>query len=286
MHRERAIGVFDSGVGGLTVASAIARALPAESLLYLGDTARVPYGTRSPETVLRYAHNNATFLEARGIKLLVVACNTVSATALEPLAGSAPVPVLGVIEPGARAAVAASAGGEIAVLGTPATVRSGAYVRAIQARAPGRDVVQIPCPLFVPLAEEGWTDHEVTRAVAREYLAPLAGRPVDTIILGCTHYPILAPAIARAAESVLGHAVTVVDSAGAAAEEVARHLTEGGLASAAGPGEHRFCVTDEPARLEEVAARFWGGALPAIEHVDVPNVGPSPGHRALMEACP
>jgi glutamate racemase len=262
VHRERAIGVFDSGVGGLTVASAIARALPDESLLYLGDTARVPYGTRSPETVLRYAHNNATFLEARGIKLLVVACNTVSATALEPLAESSPVPVLGVIEPGAEAAVAASTGGEIAVL------------------------VQIPCPLFVPLAEEGWTDHEVTRAVAREYLAPLAGRPVDTIILGCTHYPILAPAIARAAETVLGHTVAVVDSAGAAAEEVARHLADGGLASEAGPGQHRFCVTDEPARLEEVAARFWGGALPAIEHVDVPNVGPSPGHRALMEACP
>jgi glutamate racemase len=273
--RTAPIGVFDSGLGGLTVASAIAQALPGESMIYLGDTARVPYGTRSPATVVRYARNNAKFLAESGIKLLVVACNTVSAQGLGGLADGSDLPVVGVIRPGAQAAIQASAGGPIAVLGTPATVRSEAYLHAIHELDPHRTVHAVACPLFVPLVEEGWLDHPVTTLVAREYLAPLAGTGVDTIILGCTHYPLLRGIIAAVATEVLGREIAIVDSATAVAAQVALRLSTWERTAPPGmPVQHRFCVTDAPDRVGAVAARFWGaGSLPPFEHVDITDHG-------------
>ncbi len=263
------IGVFDSGLGGLTVASALARALPHESLLYLGDTARVPYGTRAPSTVIRYARNTAAFLRARGVKLIVVACNTVSAHAIDDLTEGEHVPVIGVIRPGARAAVAASRGGEIAVLATPGTVASGAYRRALDALAPGRRIHQIACPLLVPLAEEGWFEHPVTAMVAREYLAPLVDTEVDTIILGCTHYPLLRATLRAAVDALIGPHVALVDSAVAAAADVAAALDRHGLRRLTAGDAPRFFVTDAPERAAAVAGRFWGDGRPVLEHVDL-----------------
>src|SRR5438105_3565570 len=191
--RDAPIGLFDSGVGGLTVLRAVARRLPREHTVYLGDTARVPYGTRSREVVTRYALLNARHLARQGIKALVVACNTVSAHSLPALVETLPVPVIGVIEPGAQAAAARTRGGSIAVLGTPSTVASGAYQTALRRLAPLSPVVARACPLFVPLAEEGWTDGEVPRLVAERYLGDLRRAGADTVLLGCTHYPLLAP---------------------------------------------------------------------------------------------
>jgi len=269
---EAAIGVFDSGLGGLTVAAAIAQTLSSENLVYLGDTARVPYGTRSPATVVRYARKNVSFLRSQRVKLVVVACNTVSAQGLGGLADGSPLPIIGVIRPGARAAVDASQGGSIAVLGTPATVRSNAYVNAIHELAPRRTVHQIPCPLFVPLVEEGWVDHDVTAQVAQEYLAPLAGTEIDTVILGCTHYPLLRGVIERTLLATLGRSVAVVDSASAVAETVRGFLSTAGLERTSSRGERRFFVTDAPDRVGEVGDRFWGDALGeklSLDHVDI-----------------
>jgi glutamate racemase len=264
------IGIFDSGLGGLTVAAALRERLPHEDLVYLGDTARVPYGTRSPATIVRYARNNVAFLRKQGVKMVVVACNTVSAQGLDGLTDGGDVPVIGVIRPGARAALEVSTGGPIAVLGTPGTIRSGAYVQAIHEHAPDREVLAIACPLFVPLVEEGWVDHPVTAMVAREYLAPLKGSGVDTIILGCTHYPLLHDTISRIATEITGHPVALVDSAHAVARDVEALLTRTRLArDASAIGARRFCVTDAPERAGDVAARFWGESLPPMEHVDV-----------------
>ncbi|HYO99789.1 MAG TPA: glutamate racemase, partial [Pyrinomonadaceae bacterium] len=191
MNPNLPIGIFDSGVGGLTVYRALHEALPQERFVYLGDTARVPYGTKSLSTVERYAVENARFLEAHGTKLLVVACNTASALALPAIRASVGVPVVGVIEPGAAAAVEASAGGRIGVIATEATIRSGAYSRAIKELAPGVRVTERACPLFVSLAEEGWAETDVARTVAAEYLTDLKSVGVDALVLGCTHYPIL-----------------------------------------------------------------------------------------------
>ena len=269
---EAAIGVFDSGLGGLTVAAAIALTLANEHLVYLGDTARVPYGTRSPATVVRYARKNVSFLRSKRVKLVVVACNTVSAQGLGGLADGSALPIIGVIRPGARAAVKASTGGSIAVLGTPATVRSNAYVNAIHELSPRRTVHQVPCPLFVPLVEEGWVDHDVTAQVAREYFAPLAGTEIDTVILGCTHYPLLRGVIERTLSETLGRSVAVVDSASAVALTVRDFLAGAGLARAASGGERHFFVTDAPDRVGEVGDRFWGDALGerlTLDHVDI-----------------
>ncbi len=271
------IGIFDSGLGGLTVAAAVARALPNEDIVYLGDTARVPYGTRSPATVVRYARKNVSFLRAKGVKLVVVACNTVSAQGLGGLADGSELPLLGVIRPGVRAALEVSRGGAIAVLGTPATIRSNAYEQAIHERVPGRPVVQIPCPLFVPLVEEGWLDHDVTRAVAKEYLGPLADTGVDTIILGCTHYPLLTQVIRETATELLSPDVVIVDSASAVAHSTAILLETTGLVRSAEGGDHRFFVTDAPDRVSSVATRFWdmGDARSfELEHVDLVDFNP------------
>lgn len=270
---ELPIGVFDSGVGGLTVLRALRAALPGERFIYLGDTARLPYGTKSGETVTRYAEQAARVLVGRGIKLLVVACNTASAVALGHLAEVfAPLPVVGVIEPGAAAACAASRSGQIAVVATEGTVRGGAYERAIRALRPDAAVVSVPCQLFVALAEEGWVEGPIAEAVARRYLAAVMdARPeLDCLVLGCTHFPVLRRAIAAAA----GPRVALVDSAETTAEVVAACLLRSGLRAAhrpPGPGLVHFLATDAPARFVRVGAVFLGEAIaPAdVELVDL-----------------
>jgi glutamate racemase len=256
------IGIFDSGVGGLTVQRALLDAVPAASTVYLGDTARVPYGTKSAETVTQYSLRNARFLASHGIDLLVVACNTASAVALPALRAELTVPVVGVVDPGARAAARATRSGRIGVIGTQGTVASGAYQAAIARERPGAEVVARPCPLFVPLAEEGWTDpaDEIVRGVVRRYLAPLREARIDTLVLGCTHYPLLEPAIAAELPGI-----ALVDSARAIAAEVRARLGDGEGAGA----EHRFFVTDSPERFLAVAGRFLGRPVEAAEHVDV-----------------
>jgi glutamate racemase len=261
----RPIGVFDSGIGGLTVLQALWRHLPAESTVYLGDTARVPYGTKSADVVTRYAVKNAEFLLARDIKLLVVACNTASSVALPALERALAVPVVGVIAPGAGAAISRTRSGRVGVIGTPGTIRSGAYQRALEQLRPDVRVSVKACPLFVPLAEEGWTEGEVPRLVAREYLAGFSGEGVDVLVLGCTHYPLLRGVIS----GVVGEGIALVDSAEATAAAVrARLIASGSLAEGRAPG-HAFYVTDVPDRFREVGARFLGRAIPSAELVDL-----------------
>jgi glutamate racemase len=257
------IGIFDSGVGGLTVQRAILDAVPAADTLYLGDTARVPYGTKSAETVTAYSLRNARLLAGYGIDLLVVACNTASAVALPALRAELDVPVLGVVEPGARVAATASRSGRIGVIGTQGTIASGAYQQAIRAARPDAQVLARACPLFVPLAEEGWTEpgDEIVRAVVRRYLAPVREAGVDTLVLGCTHYPLLKAAIAAELPGVV-----LVDSADAIADEVRGRFP---AAVAGADGAHRFLVTDTPSRFLAVAGRFLGRPIEAAEHVDV-----------------
>jgi glutamate racemase len=262
----KAIGIFDSGVGGLTVLKEIIRVLPQEDTVYLGDTARVPYGTKSPETVTRYARQIAAFLVSRDIKLLVVACNTASAVALETLQAELSIPVVGVIEPGARRAAAVSGSGRVGVIGTEGTIRSSAYAKAIKRLNPEIEVVTQACPLFVPLAEEGWTDNEVARLTARTYLAPLQQQGVDTLVLGCTHYPLLKPMIGE----VMGPGVTLVDSAAETASTVAAILAERHLQRpVAEQGNHHYFVTDIPAGFIRVGNRFLGGRLGDVYQVNL-----------------
>jgi glutamate racemase len=262
------IGVFDSGVGGLTVLRALIGSLPAEDFLYLGDTARLPYGTKSPETVARYSVRAAGALVSRGIKMLVVACNTASATALPSLRESFPaLPVIGVIEPGAQAACEASASGRIAVLATEGTVKGGAYQRAILAVRPGAHVTQVAAQVFVALAEEGWSEGAAVEAVTERYLAHLDAR-VDTVVLGCTHFPLLAGAIARQ----LGPTRRVVDSAATTARATAAELRSRGLAVQPGrAGNVHLMATDSPERFARVGARFLGSSIAekSVEAIDL-----------------
>ena len=260
------IGIFDSGLGGLTVASAIFERLPHDATLYFGDTARVPYGPKSPKTVRRYCLEILQWLLTQEVKAVVVACNTSTAHALEALQAASPVTVLGVVEPGARAAAAATSTGRIGVIGTSGTVASGAYPRAIKRERSEAEVFQQACPLFVPFIEEGWFDHPAAELVAREYLAPLVAAEVDTVVLGCTHYPLLKPLLTR----VLGQGVTLIDSAEETAAAVARALRERGLDAEPGnPPRHRFVVSDEAARFLEVGTRFLGSRLTAVEVADL-----------------
>ena len=273
------IGVFDSGVGGLTVLRALAGTLPDERFLYLGDTARLPYGTKTADTVVRYSVQCAGLLVQRGVKALVVACNTASSVALPALAAAYPgIPVLGVVEPGAAAATRATGRGHVAVIATEGTVRGGAYVRALQALDPAVRVTQVPCALFVALAEEGWTDGVVVEAVARRYLeAVFAGSDApDTLLLGCTHFPVLAPALRR----VAGDDVMLVDSAATTALAMARLLGKSvpvesamqGTAAVAGYGTRfHFLATDGLERFARVGATFLGTPIApqALELVDL-----------------
>ena len=261
---SRPIGIFDSGVGGLTVLRAVSRRLPAESLVYFGDCARVPYGTKSAETIVRYSLEAADYLLRRDVKMLVVACNTATAAALPALVAQLSIPVVGVVEPGAIAAVRATRG-KVGVIATEGTVRSGAYRVAIQRIDPSIEVIESACPLFVPLAEEGWANTRVAREVAEVYLKPLMDAGIDTLVLGCTHYPILRATI----EHVVGDAISIVDSAETTADTVAQRLAD---ADAAGNGAARDChflVTDAADRFKRIAAEFLEHEIERLELVSV-----------------
>lgn len=269
------IGIFDSGVGGLTVFQEIERILPGEHLIYLGDSARVPYGTKSAETVTRYAREAANDLLGRGIKALVVACNTATASALDHLREHLPVPVIGVIEPGARAAVEITRG-RIGVIATEATVRSGAYARAIREASPDVQIFEQACPLFVPIAEEGWANTRVAQEVAEIYLAPLLDAEIDTLVLGCTHYPLLKNTI----RTVLGEAVAVVDSAETTAEALVDLLRSRDLLESEAkqePPSHQFLVTDATERFRRVAEEFLDRR---IEHLELVQIDSPPRQSA------
>jgi glutamate racemase len=283
LNRQLPIGIFDSGVGGLTVYRALHERLPHERFVYLGDTARVPYGTKSLATVEKYAIENAKFLEAHGIKMLVVACNTASALALPAIRARVGVPVVGVIEPGARAVVEASEGRRIGVIATESTIRSGAYRKAIRELSGEAEVLERACPLFVSLAEEGWAETDVARAVAREYLSDFRGDRVDSLVLGCTHYPILRGVI----QETVGEGVRLIDSGEAAAESVEALLgsetlervspaeSEDADANPVARERHlcddldHFYVTDAAERFARVAERFLGSAPRVLEAVEV-----------------
>jgi glutamate racemase len=269
MTKRHPIGVFDSGVGGLTVVRALRRALPGEDIIYLGDTARVPYGNKSPRTVEKYSLACQQFLLDRGVKLVMIACNTASANALPALRAASPVPVIGAIEPGAAAALAATSAGHIGVIGTLGTVRSGAYANVIGARNPRARLTALACPLLVPLAEEGWVDDEVAALVARRYLAQLfASDPaIDTLVLGCTHYPLLRDVIARVSRELAAGEVAVVDSANAMADAARDALGSGpNKRSAAGSLD---CFATDTSRLDELAPRFLGEPITGFELVDL-----------------
>jgi glutamate racemase len=264
------LGLFDSGLGGLTVVRAVARTLPRERVIYFGDTARLPYGNKSKKTVTRLAVEALRFLEHFRIKTFVVACNSASALAMSVLEAEASVPVLGVVEAGSRQAAAATRRGRVAVIGTRATVASRCYEQALEALQPGIRVASAACPLFVPLVEEGWMDHPVTVRIAEEYLAPLRDFDADTLILGCTHYPLLKTVIGN----IMGEEVTLIDSGEAMALELETRLrTLGGLAPER-TGPNRFFVSDQAERFHDEARRFLGDAAPgrvsAVDQSDLP----------------
>jgi glutamate racemase len=261
---SRAIGVFDSGIGGLTVLKALSGLMPQEDFIYLGDTARTPYGTKSSEVILRYSRENTEFLLAKGIKLLVVACNTSSAVALDAIAHDTTVPVVGVIEPGAHAAIAASHNGKIGVIGTEATISSGVYTRCIKQLKPRVEIYTRACPLFVPLAEEGLIDNEIVRRTVEYYLASLKTSGIDTLLLGCTHYPLLSSVIGE----VMGPEVTLVDSAKATASAVRDKLKALKLLKTAGQGSQSFFVTEMPDRFVRVGRRFYGPKVESAVRIE------------------
>ena len=262
--RARPIGVFDSGIGGLTVVRQLLTALPEESILYFGDTARVPYGTKSPETVTRFTREAAQFLIRRNVKALIVACNSASAVALPALQRDWELPVMGVIQPGAKAASRATRRKRVGVLGTPATIGSGAYEMALAALDPTIEVRGRACPLFVPLAEEGWTDGPVPEEAARVYLQPLLEWGADTLVLGCTHYPLLKETLQR----VAGPEVMLVDTAIETVSEVRALLAERELLASGAPPSHEFFVSDVPSQFRTVGERFLGQAIETLRRVD------------------
>ncbi len=260
------LGVFDSGLGGLTVVRALLDDLPHESLVYLGDTARLPYGTKSREAILRFTEEGTNFLLGKGIKLLVLACNTMSATSLPDLASRVPIPVVGVIDPGVDEALRVSPSGRIGVIGTSATINSQAYRRSILARRPDAVVFTQACPLFVPLVEEGWEETEVALMVARHYLAPLVAQGIDTLVLGCTHYPLLVPTLRH----VVGEAVHIVDSASQTSRQVQRVLATAKMENPGPPSPMRCYLTDIPPSFIGVADRFLKRPVMHVERVNLP----------------
>lgn len=262
---SKPIGVFDSGIGGLTVVHSLTQRLPHENIVYFGDTARVPYGPKSPQVIREYAAQDVDFLLSKDVKMIVIACNTVSGVALDVVMKHAKVPVVGVIIPGAGAAVAATRKKRIGIIGTIATVNSKAYTNAIRQLDRDVEVFSQPCPLFVPLAEEGWTQHTVTGLVAKEYLFPLKLEKIDTLILGCTHYPTLKEAI----ESAIDGNVTLIDSGEAAAAEVEKVLDEKKLRNPSKLNPHlQFFVSDLPAKFTEIGERFLGQKMGKVQRAD------------------
>lgn len=262
--RDSALGLFDSGIGGLTVLQKIIETLPKENTIYLGDTARAPYGTKSDETVLRYSLENSEFLVEKHVKLLVVACNTSTAIALERLRTRFPLPVIGVIEPGVKKALAKSKSKKIGVIGTEATIQSGAYTKALRENSAKVEVYSRACPLFVPLVEEGWTENAVVQMTVKAYLGSLKQSGIDTLILGCTHYPLLKDAI----RSFLGNRVYLVDSAEEIAKEVSAVLKRESLVRKNGRGNHSFFVTDAPDRFVKVGQRFLGEKVESAVRIE------------------
>jgi len=257
---KRPIGIFDSGVGGLTVVRALRKVLPAEDLIYFGDTARYPYGPRSPQIVRKFALQNARLLMGFGIKFLLVACNTASSLAMDELARWIVAPMMGVIEPGAKAAVRATKNKKIGVIGTVGTINSGAYQKALKSLATDVEIFVKPCPLFVPLAEQGFFEGEAVEYFVHYYLDEIVGQGIDTLVLGCTHYPLLVNAI----RNVVGSEITIIDSATAVAEEVKNFLAENRLLSNAGEGSVKFMVSDAPERFKEIGERFLGEKIDNI----------------------
>lgn len=262
--RNKPIGVFDSGLGGLTVVNQLMQKLPRESIIYFGDTARVPYGTKSPETIRRYAIQITRFLQTRGVKFIVVACNTVSSVAMEKILEIATVPVVEVIKPGSKAALNISRNHRIGVIGTSATVSAGKYNKVLRNMSSGVEVFSQACPLFVPLVEEGWIDSEVTEMVARIYLEPIVRNSIDTLILGCTHYPIIKDTIKK----TIDQRIEIVDSAIQIALEVRDVLNESNLLNnTERKPEHLFYVSDFPQKFEEIARRLLGQPLENIQRI-------------------
>jgi glutamate racemase len=258
---SQAIGLFDSGVGGLTVMQQLIQTLPHERFIYVGDTARVPYGNKSRHTIVRYSIENTICLLEKNIKLLVVACNTASALALSKLRQLFNIPIVGVIEPGAERAVAVTRNQRIAVLGTKGTIQSGAYQAAIQKLAPHATVVPIACPLFVPLIEEQWLHHPATQLIVQEYLKPLCTQDIDTVLLGCTHYPLLSSFI----QQEVGEGVKLVDSASTCANQVVTLLRQHQLLSPILQGQHQYYVSDDPEKFRLLGERLFDYPLEIVE---------------------
>lgn len=265
-ENNKPIGVFDSGIGGLTVLKEILTELPFEGTIYLGDTARVPYGIRSPETVTRYSFENTRFLSSKGIKMLVVACNTVSSVSLDAIRKSVNVAVIGVIEPGAKAAVAATKNKRVGVIGTAATIRSGSYAKAIQSADPHIEVFPLPCPLFVPLVEEGWTEGPIVEMTAERYLGDVKKKEIDTLVLGCTHYPLLKKVLSK----IMGPDVKLIDSAIETAVEIKKTLAGLSLLNQTSENTAReFYVTDSPDKFLEIGERFIGRKIEFIKKIEL-----------------
>lgn len=262
MSSSAPIGVFDSGMGGLTVVREMIRQLPNESIIYFGDTARVPYGPKSPDTVLRYSREITSYLVGEGVKALVVACNTATAHALPALREEFAIPIIGVIEPGARAAVASTKTNRIGVIGTAGTIKSRAYEKEIKKLLPSANVTAQACALFAPLVEEGWLDSEVTRAVARNYLAPIVSAEVDTLVLGCTHYPLMKTVIGN----VVGREVRLIDSAYETARETGQVLRANGLETdTPDSARYRFIASDAPDTFLALGQTFLGSPIDRVE---------------------
>lgn len=260
----KSIGVFDSGVGGLTVVRELIRQLPSENIVYFGDTARVPYGIKSKETVIRFSIENILFLLKQDVKLICVACNTVSSFALPVIKHHFKVPIVGVIAPGVREAVYATQNKRIGVIGTKGTIKSKSYELEIKQLEPKAKVTAVACPLFVPFAEEGWLSGKVVLDVAKTYLKPLKEAGVDTVILGCTHYPLLKPVIRK----VMGDGVTLIDSAQQVAVEVKKILAQEGLLNKKAKGKQKFYVSDNPEWFSELAKRFLGKPAKNVKRVN------------------
>ena len=263
---QKPIGVFDSGVGGLTVVKELIRALPNENIVYFGDTARVPYGTKSAHVVKNFAMQDASFLCHHDVKMIVVACHTATSVALDLLKQAFPIPVLGVVEPGIKAALASTSNRHIAVIGTKGTIHSNTYETQIKFRDPKIRVESRACPLFVPIAEEGWLDGDIAERIASEYLVPLRKKNIDTLILGCTHYPLLKPVI----HSVMGEGVRIIDSAEETAKNVSERLRADQLLNPSNkPGKHFFYVSDIPYQFREIGERFLGCSFENLAQIDL-----------------
>ncbi|MFZ1291469.1 MAG: glutamate racemase [Melioribacteraceae bacterium] len=269
MNKTNPIGIFDSGIGGLTVVKSVNTFLPSEKIIYFGDTARVPYGSKSNSTIIEYSIQDAKFLAKKNVKLIIVACNTASSVALDELRNKFDIPIIGMINPGAKAAIKETKNNKIGVIGTETTISNQAYSKVIKSSNPEIEVIEKACPLFVPLAEEGWINHPATKLIAEEYLTDLKNANIDTLILGCTHYPILKDVI----QKVIGEKVKLIDSGSAASVEVNEYLEGRGIKNYQhNIGKHEFYVSDVPKKFNLIAERFLGKELEYLEKIDLEEI--------------